>query len=189
MPDKMLIVGLGNPGKRYQATRHNVGFMVVDELAAREREAFRTGRGEYLLCRLKLASCEIILQKPLTYMNLSGAAVQHALHYFKLTADGLLVVADDINLPFGKLRFRSQGSDGGHNGLSSIITSIGTQDFARLRIGVGSDFLKGEQADFVLSSFAGDEQKELNQIVDRAADAVLRFCEHGLSSAMNYYNN
>lgn len=189
MSDKQLIVGLGNPGKRYEGTRHNIGFMVVDAVASREREVFRAGRGEYLLCRLRVADRELLLQKPLTYMNLSGAAVQHALHYFKLTSEALLVIADDIHLPFGKLRFRGQGSDGGHNGLSSVIAALGTQNFSRLRIGVGNDFLKGAQSDFVLSSFAADEKEELNDVVNRAADAVLHYCEHGLASVMNAYNN
>jgi PTH1 family peptidyl-tRNA hydrolase len=188
MRDKLLIVGLGNPGKRYADTRHNVGFMVVDELAAREREAFCAGRGDYLLCRLKLASGELFLQKPLTYMNLSGSAVQQALQYFKLTADEMLIVCDDTNLPFGRLRLRAQGSDGGHNGLSSVIAALGTEQVARLRIGVGNDFIKGGQADYVLSTFVSEERQELKHIIERAADAVLFFAEHGITSAMNQYN-
>jgi PTH1 family peptidyl-tRNA hydrolase len=188
MPDKLLIAGLGNPGRRYEDTRHNIGFMVVDELASREREAFRAGRGEYLLCRLKLGGREVLLQKPLTYMNLSGSAVLHALNYFKMTGDALLVIADDIHLPFGSLRFRSQGSDGGHNGLSSVIASLGTPEFARLRIGVGNDYAKGDQADFVLATFSAEERSRLNEIIERAANGVSDFIERGIDSAMNRYN-
>lgn len=188
MPDRLLIVGLGNPGRRYAQTRHNIGFMVVDALAEREKEAFRTGRGDYLLCRLKVAGREVLLQKPLTFMNLSGDAVRHALHFFKLTAAELLIIADDVHLPFGRLRLRPQGSDGGHNGMASVIAAIGTEDIARLRIGIGSDFMKGAQADFVLSPFDADERKELNGIINRAADAVLIFIEQGIETAMNRFN-
>jgi len=189
MADELLIVGLGNPGKRYAGTRHNAGFMVVDELAARQRETFRAGRGDYLLCRLKLANRDVLLQKPLTYMNLSGHAVQHAMHYFKLTIAELLVICDDINLPLGRLRFRAQGSDGGHNGMSSVIASLGAEDFARLRIGVGNDFVNGAQADYLLSAFAAEERKELKSIIERAADGVSLFVEQGLAAAMNKYNS
>jgi len=188
MPDKLLIAGLGNPGKRYADTRHNIGFMVVEEVASREREVFRTGRGDYLLSRLKLGGREVLLQKPLTYMNLSGSAVLHALNYFKMTSDSLLVVADDIHLPFGRLRFRNQGSDGGHNGISSIVASLGTHEFARLRIGVGNDFMKGEQADFVLATFSVEERSQLKEIIERAANGVSDFVEHGIESAMNRFN-
>lgn len=188
MPDKLLIVGLGNPGKHYADTRHNIGFRLVDELAAREREVFRAGRGEYLLCRLKLAEKDVLLQKPLTYMNLSGSAVLHVLNYFKMSADALLVVADDINLPFGKLRFRSEGSDGGHNGLSSVIATLGTQEFARLRIGVGNEYVRGEQADFVLSAFNTEERGQLNDIIGQAVDGVMTFVEHGIDEVMNRFN-
>ena len=189
MPDKLLIVGLGNPGKRYAHTRHNVGFMVVDDLAARQGEAFRAGRGDYLLCRLKLAGCELFLQKPLTYMNLSGAAVQHALQYFKFATNELLIVCDDINLPFGRLRLRGHGSDGGHNGLSSVIATVGSEQVARLRIGVGNDFTNGAEADYVLSTFAAEEREELKNIIERAVDTVLFFAEHGMAATMSKYNS
>ncbi len=188
MPDKLLIAGLGNPGRRYEDTRHNIGFMVVDELAAREREVFRAGRGEYLYCRIKKSDREFVLQKPLTFMNLSGSAVRHLLDYYKFSIAELLVICDDINLPFGSMRFRADGSDGGHNGLASIIASLGSQGFCRLRIGVSREFAKGAQADYVLSPFAADEREELNKVINRAADAVLHFSVHGLTSAMNHYN-
>lgn len=188
MHDKLLIVGLGNPGKRYESTRHNIGFMVVDELASRARESFRAGRGEYLLCRTRTDEREIFLQKPLTYMNLSGAAVRHAVDYFKFSAAELLVVCDDINLPFGRLRFRAEGSDGGHNGLASIIACLGSQEFGRLRMGVSREFESGAQADYVLSPFSAADREELANVISRAADAVLHFSQNGLASAMNKFN-
>jgi len=188
MPDKLLVVGLGNPGRRYAETRHNVGFMAVDELVAREQGSFKAGRGDYLLCRLKLEGCEVLVQKPLTYMNLSGGAVQHALHYFKLTPAELLVVGDDIHLPFGRLRLRPKGSDGGHNGLSSVIASLGTEDFARLRIGVGNDFVNRTQADYVLSAFTEQERLDVVEVIRRAVEAIRCFVESGIAAAMNLYN-
>jgi len=188
MPDKLLIAGLGNPGKRYEDTRHNIGFMVVDELAAHEREVFRAGRGEYLHCRIKKSDREIVLQKPLTFMNLSGGAVCHIMDYYKFSIAELLVVCDDINLPFGSLRFRANGSDGGHNGLSSVIATLGTQEFARLRIGVGNEYLKGEQADFVLSAFSAEERGQLSDVIEHAANGIAAFVEHGIDTAMNRFN-
>jgi PTH1 family peptidyl-tRNA hydrolase len=122
-------------------------------------------------------------------MNLSGAAVRHAMDYYKIVDSELLVVCDDINLPFGRLRFRAEGSDGGHNGLASIIAHLDSQQFCRLRIGVSREFEKGAQADYVLSPFGAAEREDLGNLIDRAADAVLHFSEHGLTSAMNRYNN
>ena len=188
MPDKLLFVGLGNPGRRSAGSRHNIGFMVADELAARNRQSFRSGPGEYLLCRIQLTACEILLQKPLTFMNLSGHAVRHALAYYRFSTAELLVICDDFNLPFGRLRFRGHGSDGGHNGLASVIADLGTDQFSRLRVGISRDFSEGEQVDYVLSPFSPEERKELQSVIAHAADAVTTFAEQGLEAAMNQYN-
>ena len=184
------MAGLGNPGKRYVQTRHNVGFMAVDLLAEQFRVSFKAGKGDYAVsevARTGDAAKEFILLKPLTFMNNSGLAVRHAMDYFKIDLDGLLLILDEFQLPFGKLRLRAQGSDGGHNGLASVIQHLGSQDFARLRIGIGSEN-KGDSADFVLSKFSKSEQEELPALIARAAEAALEFILHDLPRAMNRFN-
>jgi PTH1 family peptidyl-tRNA hydrolase len=190
MNARSLIVGLGNPGKQYEHTRHNVGFMVVEALAEKHRVALRAGKGEYLISdilRLDHGGEELVLLKPLTYMNNSGLAVRHALDYYKFDAARLLVVSDDFQLPLGKLRLRAKGSEGGHNGLRSIIDHLGTQEFARLRLGIG-EADSANAADYVLSPFAKSEQEELAALIQQAAEAVCDVARHGLQYAMNKYN-
>ncbi len=190
MSQRFLIVGLGNPGKQYAKTRHNVGFMVVDALAENHRAAFRAGKGDYLISdtlRLEPASEELVLVKPLTYMNNSGMAVRHVFDYYKLELEQLLVISDDFQLPFGKLRLRTKGSEGGHNGLRSIISHLGTQDFARLRLGIG-ETASANNADYVLAPFSKTEQEPLAEMIQRASEAVLDFAEHDLQYVMNKYN-
>lgn len=190
MAERFLVAGLGNPGKRYAQTRHNAGFMVVDRLAEQFRISFKAGKGDYdvsEVARTSDAEREFFLLKPLTFMNESGIAVRHALEYFKIDLGKLLIVLDEFQLPFGKLRLRPQGSDGGHNGLASVIQHLGSQDFARLRIGVGREF-KGDSADFVLSRFSKNEQVELPAVIARAAEAALAFILHDMPRAMNDFN-
>jgi PTH1 family peptidyl-tRNA hydrolase len=185
MSEKYLIAGLGNPGSRYADTRHNVGFKVIERLAERLNLSFRSGRGDYLVAA---STANVLLVKPLTYMNNSGLAVRHAADYFDVALPRLLIVFDDFQLPVGKLRLRPNGSDGGHNGMASVIQYLGSQEVPRLRLGIRAEFHKGEMADFVLSTFSKEEQKLLPEIYDRAADAALSFIHDGIQQAMNKFN-
>lgn len=190
MSQKYLIVGLGNPGKQYAKTRHNVGFMVVDRLAEIYHTSLRAGKGDYLISdtlRLESTEVELILSKPLTYMNNSGLAVRHALDYYKFELERLLVISDDFQLPFGKLRLRASGSEGGHNGLRSIIDHLGTMDFPRLRLGIG-EAAAPDKADYVLAPFSKAEHDLLVEMVQKACDAACDFARHGLLYVMNKYN-
>lgn len=184
---KYLIVGLGNVGAEYEDTRHNAGFMVVDSLAhgaeARwtlERRAYRT--------EIKAKGRTLILIKPTTYMNLSGEAVRYWLQTEKVPLENLLVVVDDIALPIGTLRMRKQGSGGGHNGLRNIETLLGRNDYCRLRIGVGNNFGRGQQIDYVLGPFSSEEQADLAPTLEKACEAVSCFATQGPDRAMNFYN-
>ncbi len=190
MSQKLFVVGLGNPGKQYAKTRHNVGFMVVEALAENHQQAFRAGKGDYLISeafRIAPSGEELVLIKPLTYMNNSGQAVRHVRDYYKLAIEQFLIISDDFQLPFGKLRLRAQGSEGGHNGLRSIITHLGAQNFARLRLGIG-EVTAANNADYVLSTFSKAEAEPLAEMIQRACDAVLDVATYGVSYAMNKYN-
>ncbi|MFH1502955.1 MAG: aminoacyl-tRNA hydrolase [Candidatus Eisenbacteria bacterium] len=183
-----VIVGLGNPGSEYDGTRHNVGFRVVGALAERHRVELRAGRGEFLSGRGRIARHAIELALPLTYMNLSGVAVRELLAARELGPEGLLVVCDDVNLALGQLRLRSSGSDGGHNGLSSIIAQLGTCDFARLRLGVGGAPEGCDLADYVLERFEPDEEPLVDDMLARAGDAVRLLLARGMTVAMQEHN-
>ncbi len=185
---KYLIVGLGNMGPEYAHTRHNIGFEVVDELADRHggQWAHKT-LGD--LTAIKYRGRHLYLLKPSTYMNRSGKAVRYWLQKLKLTPERLLIIVDDIHLPLGTLRLRPGGSDGGHNGLKDINQQLGTNRYARLRIGIGSDFPKGRQAEYVLGKWKPEEESQLPAIIERAADAALAFTTIGLQRAMNAFNN
>jgi len=185
MSEKYLIVGLGNPGPRYRETRHNVGFKVVERLAEKLDFNFRAGKGEYLIAS---GPAEILLLKPLTYMNNSGLAVRYAADYFDIDVARLLIVFDDYQLPLGKLRLRANGSDGGHNGMASVIQHLGTTNVARLRLGIGAEFGKGEMANYVLATFSRGEQKLLPEIYERAVAAANAFIADGVQAAMNKFN-
>lgn len=190
MTNRHLVVGLGNPGKQYERTRHNVGFMVVEALAESHRLGFRSGKGEYLISEVlrdEPSGEELLLLKPITYMNNSGLAVRHALDYYKIELAQLLVISDDFQLPLGKLRLRGKGSEGGHNGLRSIINHLGSQDFARLRLGIG-EADSSNTANYVLSPFAATEQEELRTMIQRACEAALDFARQGLQYVMNRHN-
>lgn len=182
---KFLITGLGNPGREYAMNRHNIGFRVVEALAG--NEPFMSDRhGETATVRFK--GRQLILLKPNTYMNLSGKAVRYHLSENKIEPVNLVVITDDIALPFGKLRLRPRGSDGGHNGLKSIQELLGTQDYPRLRFGVGSEFQRGAQADYVLSDFSSTEEKELTAHIERAVKCVQAIATVGLDKAMSEFN-
>jgi peptidyl-tRNA hydrolase, PTH1 family len=180
-----LILCLGNIGPEYANTRHNIGFMVADYLAAKfAAPKFELGRHAFTT-ELRHTYA---LVKPTTYMNLSGKAAQHWLSTLKIPAENMLVVTDDLALPFGKLRLKGQGSAGGHNGLKDIQATLGTDTYARLRFGVDANFPKGRQVDYVLQPFSADEQIDLSTRIEKAAEAVLAFGSLGLERAMNVVN-
>ena len=183
-----IVVGLGNPGRRYQGTRHNIGFAVADEVARRRQVTFEIGRASTLTARAGRGAAALLVAKPLTMMNLSGEAVAGLAGFFKVDAPDILVVADDVNLPLGRLRLRARGTDGGHNGFKSIIERLGTAEFPRLRVGVGRGDPRRGLADHVLARFDDDERDEVEQAPTRAADAVETFLAEGLEAAMNRYN-
>ncbi len=184
---KYLIVGLGNMGAEYEDTRHNVGFTVVDALAAEFGATFQADNlGDIAEFRHKGRS--FVLLKPSTYMNRSGKAVRYWLQKHKLSKDRLLVIVDDLNLTFGKIRLRGKGSPGGHNGLKDIDQVTGGGDYARLRIGIGDDFPQGRQVDYVLGAWSAAQREQLPEVIERAADAVKSFATIGLQHAMNQYN-
>lgn len=183
-----LVVGLGNPGRRYDGTRHNIGFDVVDELARRHRAEWEAApRGvEALVARWRLA--DTVFVKPLTFMNLSGQAIVGLMQFYKIDPSGLLVVVDDVNLELGRLRIRSRGSAGGHNGLKSVIAVLGSEEFARLRIGVGRGDGRRDLADHVLAKFDAGERTIVAETVSRTSDAVELFIAEGIGPVMNRYN-
>ena len=184
-----LVVGLGNPGEKYENTRHNVGFLTVDELAERARVPVQKLKYRALTNTVELGGARALLMKPVTYMNLSGEAVGQAARFYKIPPERVLVISDDVSLPLGKLRIRKSGSAGGHNGLKSIIQHLGTDQFPRVKIGVGEkphpDY---DMADWVLSRFTGEDLKTITQAVKRAADAVECFVREGPDKAMNRFN-
>lgn len=183
-----LLVGLGNPEQTYFGTRHNIGFDVLDATAFRLQAAFGAGKGDFFLAKTKYKGEDVLLQKPTTYMNLSGRAVRDAMQFYKISILDTLVICDDLNLPLGAIRLRASGSDGGHNGLKSIIYETGKDAFPRLRFGIGNNYPKGAQAGFVLSKFAASETPIVTEGVQYAADAALSFIEHGISITMTRFN-
>jgi PTH1 family peptidyl-tRNA hydrolase len=185
-----LIVGLGNPGREYRETRHNVGFMVVEEIARRYALAWSQAPSQVpdAFIAKRYGTEPMLLAKPLTFMNLSGDAVAALAHYYDVPADELLVIVDEAALPFGKLRARARGSAGGHNGLKSIIGRLGTTEFSRLRLGVGRGDGRRDLADHVLSIFERSERAELESFITRAADAAEMFVAEGIGKVMNTYN-
>lgn len=185
---KFLIVGLGNIGEEYKNTRHNIGFMILDLIAKKNDLKFRTDRyadvAEY-----KFKGKTLILVKPSTYMNLSGKAVNYWLQTEKINRENLLVITDDIALPIGALRMKGKGSDGGHNGLKNIQEILLSQDYARLRVGVGNEFAKGKQVDYVLGKWNAEEEKALQPRMELAVEMIQAFATIGVQRAMSAYNN
>jgi len=185
---KYLIVGLGNIGAEYAQTRHNIGFRVADALAERLGVSFETKRyGDVAVGRVKNA--QLVILKPSTYMNLSGEAVRYWMSTEKIPIERVLVIVDDLALPFGALRLKSKGSDAGHNGLKNIAQLLGSQAYARLRFGIGNDYPQGAQINYVLGAFSSEESAELPQRIETFCDAAIAFCLEGASSAMNRFNS
>ena len=185
-----LIVGLGNPGREYRDTRHNVGFLVVDEVARRHQLTLGMAPSQVpdALVAKKFGVEPLLVAKPLTFMNRSGDAVAALMRYYDIATPDLLVVVDEVALPFGKVRARSRGSAGGHNGLKSLVERLGTTEFARLRLGVGRGDPRRDLADHVLSKFEPEERPVLEEFITRAADAAEMFAEVGIDKVMNAYN-
>ena len=185
---KSLIVGLGNIGREYENTRHNIGFTVLDAFAKASNTVFSDRRYGYV-AEVSMRGHKLVLLKPSTYMNLSGNAVRYWMQAEKIPLENVLVIVDDIALPLGSLRLKGQGSDGGHNGLKHIAATLGTTSYARLRFGVGNDFGKGRQVQFVLGTFdATYEQPIIDEQVPVAVEIIKSFCHIGLARTMNVYN-
>ena len=184
---KYLIAGLGNIGPEYELTRHNIGFLTLDRFADLHKINFTTDRLANK-AELKYKGRQLHLIKPNTFMNLSGKAISYWLQDLKIPKENLLVVVDELALPFGSLRMRTKGSAAGHNGLKNIEQLLGGQDYSRLRMGVGNDFAKGQQVNFVLSNFSQDQFKELPAIMDKAGEMILSFCTIGAERTMNFFN-
>jgi len=182
-----LITGLGNIGQEYELTRHNIGFLTLDRLADNNGIDFKTERLADK-AEVKYKGRVLHLIKPNTYMNLSGKAVAYWLQHLKIPKENLLVIVDDIALPFGSLRLRPQGSAAGHNGLKNIEQLLGGQDYPRLRMGIGNNYPKGQQVDFVLSRFGEEEFTKLPPVMDKAIEMVMSFCTAGLERTMSAYN-
>ena len=184
---KYLIVGLGNIGDEYCNTRHNIGFMILDALAEASNISFSTERyGD--VARMRLKNKQLILLKPSTYMNLSGKAVRYWMNELKVPVENIMVISDDLNIPFGTLRMRKNGSAGGHNGLTNITELLGTQDYCRIRVGIGNDFGRGHQVDYVLGAFSEGEKADIPDICKRAVDGVKAWATIGPDRAMNTVN-
>lgn len=182
-----VIFGLGNPGKRYLNTRHNIGFILLDYIQSIYKVPFRAGKGDYYFMQFELEHETVLCVKPTTYMNLSGIAVRQVVEQFDVDLNNILVVLDDFQLPFGTLRFRKRGSAGGHNGLKSIIAELGTETFARLRFGIGDDF--EDPIDFVLSDFTPSEIEGLREVLLPAAhQGIVVWVKEGIDQAMSQFN-
>ena len=185
---KYLIVGLGNVGDEYTNTRHNIGFKVLDALAKASNISFDDKRYGFV-GKGRIKNAEVVLLKPSTFMNLSGNAVRYWMNEEKIQPENMIVVSDDIALPFGTIRIRKGGSDGGHNGLKHIASVLSSQQFQRMRIGVGNEFMRGHQIDYVLGQFSPDEMALMPERLDKATEALKAFCLSGITFAMNHYNN
>jgi PTH1 family peptidyl-tRNA hydrolase len=183
-----LIVGLGNPGDQYARTRHNIGFMTVDALAREAGVKHWSNECRSLVCRPVIAGRPVILAKPLTYMNLSGLAIQMLLSENRLELKDAVLIVDDFNLPFGRIRLRSGGSAGGHHGLESVIRALATEEFLRIRLGVGEDDAPDDRAEFVLSDFPPERGMELSEMIHRAGEAVKMLLSDGAARAMSVFN-
>lgn len=188
MSETFLIVGLGNPGREYRENRHNIGFMLIDRLSVRLDARLRRMQSKAILGSVTYNANKIILAKPQTFMNLSGQAIQGLVRFYKIPLRNLLVAHDDLDLPFDTLRLRPGGGAGGQKGIKSTIQHLGTQDFPRLRLGIGRPPGRMDAAAYVLQDFASGDQQVLSETLDRAADAVQVFIDAGLDKAMNQFN-
>ena len=188
MTDTYLLIGLGNPGREYKDSRHNFGFMLIDRLCVRLNARGMKMQSKAIVISTTYEERKLILAKPQTYMNLSGQSVQGLAHFYKIPLTNMMVLSDDLDLPFGAIRIRASGGPGGQRGMASIIEHLGTQDFPRLRLGIGRPPGRMEAADYVLQDFSRADLKNLSEVLDRAADAVLTFVTEGLNAAMNKFN-
>ena len=184
---KYLVIGLGNPGEQYKQTRHNIGFLVVEKLVNDLGGKFSSSKLADV-AEVKLKGRILIVIKPTTYMNLSGKAVNYYMQQEKIQSENILVITDDISLPFGKIRMKGKGSDGGHNGLKDIQAVLNSQEYARLRFGVGNDFAKGQQVDFVLGRWAQNERKLIDLKIEKSVEVIESFATIGLSRTMTFAN-
>ncbi|MBI5416343.1 aminoacyl-tRNA hydrolase [Candidatus Poribacteria bacterium] len=185
----ILIAGLGNPGKKYTFTRHNIGFLAIDAYAEKEKTDFTFNSCESLFTKLVVDETRIIIAKPQTFMNLSGKAIKELCFKFSITPKNIFIINDDINIPFGKLRLRQTGSHGGHNGLLSIIETLGTEDFSRLRVGVGAPTGEYDLKSYVLMNFSKEEMQALQKIIiPTTIDAIDHFIKFGITKTMNKFN-
>ncbi len=183
-----LIIGLGNPGREYKDNRHNVGFMMIDRIAVRLNARGMKVQSKAIVMDARHDDKKLILAKPQTFMNLSGQSVQGLTHFYKVPLENLIILSDDLDIPFGTLRIRASGGPGGQRGLGSILEKLGTKDIPRLRIGIGRPPGRMDPAKYVLQNFPRDEVNELSSILDRGADAIFAFVNHGLNKAMNEFN-
>ena len=183
-----LIVGLGNPTKQYEKTRHNIGFDVMDALADKYNISISENKHKALCGKGVIEGMKVVLAKPQTYMNLSGESIREAVDYYKIDPEDIIVIYDDISLEPGQLRIRLKGSAGGHNGIKNIIAHLGTQEFPRIKVGVGAKPPKMDLADYVLSRFGAEEQKMMDEAFGEAAEAAVMMMTAGAERAMNHYN-
>ena len=180
-----VVLGIGNPGNKYRFTRHNAGFLLLDYFAEKNKFNFRPGKGEYYFAEGQADNSDFVLVKPVTYVNNSGYAAADVLKRYNVPAGDMMVVYDDINLPFGVFRVRASGGSGGHNGISSIIENTGTTDFPRIRVGIGSDFEYGDMADYVLSRFSKEEEPVLKAVFDDCISLIESFCSGGTKQLLD----
>ncbi|MCC7190835.1 MAG: aminoacyl-tRNA hydrolase [Anaerolineales bacterium] len=188
MTDPFLLIGLGNPGREYANTRHNFGFMLIDRIAVRLNAQGMKVQSKAIVTTAMYEDHKLILAKPQTFMNLSGQSVQGLAHFYKIPNENLMILSDDLDLPFGTIRIRASGGPGGQRGLSSILEKLGTKDIPRMRLGIGRPPGRMDPADYVLQNFSRDDLQSLSEILDRAADATLTFVTDGLEKAMNKFN-
>ncbi len=188
MPDTYLIIGLGNPGREYKDTRHNIGFMLIDHIAVRLNARGMKMQSKAIVISALHEERKVILAKPQTFMNLSGQSVQGLLHFYKIPFENLLVAHDDLDIPLGTLRIRPTGGPGGQRGMASTIEQLGTKDFPRLRLGIGRPPGRMDAKDYVLQDFSKDDMKLLPEVLEHGVDAALTFVTHGLNKAMNQFN-
>jgi PTH1 family peptidyl-tRNA hydrolase len=189
--DRFLIVGLGNPGPRYAATRHNIGFAIVELLAIRSARSarFKAHRSRCEIVETRIGAIPVVLAKPMSFMNESGGPLNAAARFFKIPVERIVVAHDDLDLEFGSLRLKRGGGEGGHNGLRSTTSALGSKEYARVRFGIGRPPGRQDPADYVLREFSGAERKELAFLIDRAADATELLVTDGLETAQNTYND
>lgn len=183
-----IIAGLGNPGKEYEGTRHNTGFMVLDKIAERYNIEIKKEKNKALIGSGEIYGTKVILIKPQTYMNLSGVAASAVLNFYKEPIENFIAIFDDLDLPVGKIRIKERGSAGTHNGVKSLVNELGTEDFKRVKVGIGSSNSKIDMINFVLGKFTDEEKREIEKSTDMAMDAVIKIVSEGISRAMNEFN-